>query len=130
MGSNVVDCAPLLEELLTQNNALLADLRVAYAEELKQMVDSGQATATQTTFDGIPAYELRLHASGDKFLNGTAYVTQSDYRPLEIDSTASRGEKIVFSAYDHMPAMPANDALPAVTTAHPGATVVNEAGKS
>jgi hypothetical protein len=99
------------------------------ADELKQMVNSGQATATQTTYDGIPAYELRLHASGDQFPNGTADVAQSDYRPLEIDSTAT-GEKIVFSAYDYMPATPENDALLAVTTAHPGATVVNEAGTS
>jgi hypothetical protein len=93
------------------------------ADELKQMVDSGHATATQTTFDGIPAYELRILASGDTSLNGTAYVAQSDYRPLEIDSTWG---KAVFSAYEHLPATPANEALLAVTTAHPGATVVNE----
>ena len=95
------------------------------AVELKQMVNSGQATATPTTYDGIPAFELRVHASGDPNLNGTAYVARSDYRPLEIDSTKGR---IVVSTYEYMPATPANDALLAVTTAHPGATVVNQTG--
>ncbi len=93
------------------------------AVELKQMVNSGQATATQTTYDGTPAFELRVPASGDPNLNGTAYVARSDYRPLEIDSTKGR---IVVSTYEYLPATPANDALLAVTTAHPGATVVNQ----
>ena len=96
---------------------------VDLASKLKEMANSGQATATATTFDGIPAYELRVNASGDQLLNGTAYVAQSDYRPLEIDSTKGR---IVFSTYEYLPATPANDALLAVTTAHPGATVVND----
>jgi hypothetical protein len=34
----------------------------------------------------------------------------------------------VFSTYEYLPATPANDALLAVTTAHPGATVVNQTG--
>lgn len=97
---------------------------VDLADELKQMVDSGQATATRTMFDGIPAWKLRLPTSTDTLLNSaTAYVAQSDYRPLEIDSTRA---KIVLSTYQHVPATPTNDALLAVTTAHPGATVVNE----
>jgi len=50
----------------------------------------------------------------------------ADYRPLEIDSTSHGGAKVVFSAYEHLPATPANDALLAVTSAHPGATVVNQ----
>ena len=95
------------------------------AVELKQMVNSGQATATQTTFHGTPAFELRIQASGGQFANGTAYVARSDYRPLEIDSTKGR---IVFSTYEYLPATPANDALLAVTTAHPGATVVTATG--
>jgi hypothetical protein len=90
------------------------------------MVNSGQATATATTFDGTPAYEIQVNVSGDPALeNATAYVAQSDYRPLEIDS--SKG-KAVFSTYEYLPATPANDALLAVTTAHPGATVVNQTG--
>jgi hypothetical protein len=97
------------------------------ADELKQMVNSGQATATPTTFHGTPAFELRIHASGDQFLNGTAYVARSDYRPLEIDSTKGR---IVYSTYEYLRATPANDALLAVTTAHPGATVVNQGNNS
>ena len=96
------------------------------ASELNEMVNSGQATATATTFDGIPAYEIQLNGSSDQQLsNGTAYVAQSDYRPLAIDS--SQG-KVVFSVYEYLPATPANDALLAVTTAHPGATVVNQTG--
>ena len=93
------------------------------ASKLKEMVNSDQATATATTYDGIQAYEIQLNGSGDQLLNGTAYVAQSDYRPLEIDSTKGR---IVFSTYEYLPATPANDALLAVTTAHPGATVVND----
>jgi outer membrane lipoprotein-sorting protein len=96
------------------------------AAELKRMVDSGQATATPTTHNGIPAYELSLNPSGDNLPNGTAYVARSDYRPLEIDSTSHRDEKVVFSAYEYLPATPTNDALLAVTSAHPGATVVNQ----
>ena len=96
------------------------------ASELNEMVNSGQATATATTFDGIPAYEIQLNGSSDQQLsNGTAYVAQSDYRPLAIDS--SQG-KVVFSVYEYLPATPANDALLAVTTARPGATVVNQTG--
>jgi hypothetical protein len=97
------------------------------ADELKQMVNSGQATATQTTFHGTPAFELRVHASGDQFPNGNAYVARSDYRPLEIDSTNGR---VVFSTYEYLPATRANDALLAVTTAHPGVTVVNQGHNS
>jgi hypothetical protein len=96
------------------------------ADELKRMVNSGQATATRTTFDGTPAYEIQVNVSGDPALeNATAYVAQRDYRPLEIDSSKGR---IVFSTYEYLPATPANDALLAVTTAHPGATVVNQTG--
>jgi hypothetical protein len=99
-----------------------ADLAI----QLKEMVNSGQATATATTFDGIPAYEIQVNVSGVPALeNATAYVAQSDYRPLEIDS--SKG-KSVFSTYEYLPETPANDALLAVTTAHPGATVVNQTG--
>jgi hypothetical protein len=123
---HTVTVSPLPPQVHAREVSRSGDL----AAELKQMVNSGQATATRTTYHGIPAYELRLHASADQFLNGTAYVAQSDYRPLEIDSSASRGEKIVFSAYEYMPATPANDALLAVATAHPGATVVNQAGTS
>jgi hypothetical protein len=120
-SSNTVTVSPLTPGGHARSVSHSPDL----ADELKQMVDSGQATATQTTFDGIPAYELRVNASGDQLLNGTAYVARSDYRPLEVDS--SKG-KIVFSAYEYLAATPANDALLAVTTAHPGATVVDQTG--
>jgi hypothetical protein len=90
------------------------------------MVDSGGATATPTTYNGIAAYELSIHGSGDTFLNGDAYVARSDYRPLEINSIADGGEKVVFSTYEYLPATPANDALLDATTAHPSATVLNQ----
>jgi hypothetical protein len=98
---------------------------VDLASELKEMVNSGQATAAATTFDGIPAYGIPVNVSGDRLSNATAYVAQSDYRPLEINS--SKG-KAVFSTYEYLPATPANDALLAITTAHPGATVLNQTG--
>jgi hypothetical protein len=93
------------------------------AAELKRMVESGEATAIPTTHNGIPAYKIIVSSSGDTSLNGTAYVTRSDYRPLELDSTSG---KVVLSAYEYLPATRANDALLAVTSAHPGATVVNQ----
>ena len=96
------------------------------AAELKRMVESGQATATPTTYNGTPAYKLSVNSSSDTLLNGTAYVARSDYHPLELDSAAHPGGKAVFSAYQYLPATPANDALLAVTSAHPGATVVNQ----
>ena len=96
------------------------------AAELKRMADSGQATATPTTYHGIPAYKLTLNPSGEASLNGTAYVAQSDYRPLEIDYTSNGGTKVVFSAYEYLPATPANHALLTVTSTHPSATVVNQ----
>jgi hypothetical protein len=96
------------------------------AAELKRMVDSGQATATPTTYNGTRAYKLSVNSSSDTLLNGTAYVARSDYRPLELDYAPHPGAKVVFSAYEYLPATPVNDALLAVTSAHPGATVVNQ----
>jgi hypothetical protein len=120
-STHTVTVSPLPPAVHAQEVARSGDPAIT----LKQMVNSGQATATQTTFDGIPALELRVHAPGDQALNGTAYVARSDYRPLEIDSTKGR---VVFSTYEYLPATPANDALLAVTTAHPGATVINQTG--
>ncbi len=98
------------------------------AAELKRMVESGQATATPTTYNGTPAYKLSVNSSSDTLLDGTAYVARSDYHPLELDSAVHPGGKAVFSAYEYLPATPANNALLAVTSAHPGATVVNQPG--
>ena len=123
-STHTVTVSPLPPSVHAREVSRSVDL----ATELRQMVNSGQATAAPTTYKGIPAYELRLHSPGDPVLNGTAYVARSDYRPLEIDSGASNGEKIVLSAYGYMAATPANDALLAITTAHPGTTVVNQAG--
>ncbi|MBS1882745.1 MAG: hypothetical protein JSS97_07295 [Actinobacteria bacterium] len=121
-STRTVTVSPLPPAVHAREVAHSVDL----AGKLKEMVNSGQATATATTFDGIPAYEIQVDVSGDQQLsNATAYVAQSDYRPLEIDS--SKG-KAVFSTYEYLPATPANEALLAVTTAHPGAKVVNEAG--
>ena len=121
-STNTVTVSPLPPAI----HQLEVSKGVDLADELKRMVDSGQATATPTTYNGIPAYELTLNPSGDTLLNGTAYVARSDYRPLEIDYTSHAGAKVVFSAYEYLPATPANDALLAVTSAHPGVTVVNQ----
>ena len=118
-STNRVTVSPLPPAVHEQEVSRSGDLAV----ELKQMIHSGHATATPTRFDGIAAYELRLTASDGNVPSGTAYVARSDYRPLEIDSTKGR---VVFSAYEYMPATPANDALLAVTTAHPGVTVVHQ----
>ena len=117
-SANTVTVSPLPEAL----HDFEASKRVDVADELKQMVDSGKATAAPTTYNGIPAYEITLNASAGTLSPGTAYVAQSDYRPLEIDS---KDGKVVFSTYEHLPATPTNDALLAVTSAHPDATVVN-----
>ena len=118
-STNTVTVSPLPPAIHQREVSRGIDL----ADELRRMVDSGHATATSTTYNGIPAYELTLNPSGDTLLKGTAYVARSDYRPLETASTSAR---VVFSAYEYLPATPANDALLAVTSAHPGATVVNQ----
>ena len=121
-STNTITVSPLPQAL----HQLEASKGGDPAAELKRMVESGQATATPTTYNGTLAYKLSVHSSSDTLLNGTAYVTRSDYRPLELDSAAHPGGKVVFTAYEYLPATPANDALLAVTSAHPGATVVNQ----
>jgi hypothetical protein len=49
--------------------------------------------------------------SSDRFLNGTAYVAQSNYHPLEIDTTSNGGERIVFQTYEYLPVTAANQRL-------------------
>ena len=120
-STNTVTVSPL-PPAIHQREVSRGDL----ADELKRMVDSGEATATSTTYNGTPAYELTPNPSGDTLLIGTAYVARSDYRPLEIDYTSHPGAKVAFSAYEYLPATPANDALLAVTSAHPGVTVVTQ----
>jgi hypothetical protein len=36
-------------------------------------------------------------------MNGTVYVSRSDYRPLLIDTTAYGGERIRFQTYEYLP---------------------------
>jgi hypothetical protein len=80
--------------------------------ELRALVASGQARVeASTTLDGVPAYKLSVSGASDRFLNGTAYVAQSDYYPLEIDTTGNGGERIVVQRYEYLPATPANLAL-------------------
>jgi hypothetical protein len=81
--------------------------------------------AATTTYDGIRAYKLTVAGSGDPFLDGTAYVAASGYRPLEIDTTGGRGEVIKFSVYEYLPANATNMRLLDLAAAHPGARVVN-----
>jgi hypothetical protein len=80
-----------------------------FAEQLRALVQAGKATVDGTaTVGGVAAYKLTVSGSSDRFLNGTAYVSQSDYRPLEIDTTSNGGERIVFQTYEHVPATAAN----------------------
>jgi hypothetical protein len=76
------------------------------AATLRAMVQSGQATVdASTTYDGVPAYKLTVAGAPDRWLNGTAYVARSDYRPVEIDSN---GEQIRYTNYESLPATAAN----------------------
>jgi hypothetical protein len=80
-----------------------------FAAELRAAVNSGQASVDgPTTFDGVAAYKLTVTGSSDRFINGTAYVAQSNYYPLEIDTTADGGERIVYQTYEYVPATTAN----------------------
>jgi hypothetical protein len=80
-----------------------------WAAELRSLVQSGGATVAGTaTIDGTAAYKLTVTGSSDRFLNGTAYVSQSDYYPLVVDTGADGGEHIVFQTYQYLPATAAN----------------------
>jgi hypothetical protein len=93
----------------------------AMPAELRALVQSGNATVAGTaTIDGVPAYQLTISGASDRFLNGTAYVAQSDYRPLLIETTANGGERIVFQTYEYLPATAAN--LQLLDTAAPAGT--------
>ena len=82
------------------------------AAELRSLVQTGDAHVVGTaTINGVAAYKLNVSGSSDRFLNGTAYVAQSDYHPLEIDTTGNGGERIVFQTYEYLPATAANQAL-------------------
>jgi len=50
------------------------------ASKLKEMVNSGQATATATTFDGTPAYEIQVNVSDDP----VAVVCQKPHLAISI----------------------------------------------
>jgi hypothetical protein len=82
------------------------------AAQIRSMVQSGQAHIdAATTIDGVPAYKLTVSGSSTRFLNGTAYVSRANYRPLEIDTTDGGGERIVFQSYEYLPTTPASQAL-------------------
>ena len=82
------------------------------AAALRALVASGNAHVdATTTFAGVPAYKLTVTGASTRFLNGTAYVSQADYRPLEIDTGDGGGERIVYQSYEYLPATAANQAL-------------------
>ena len=73
------------------------------AATLRALVQSGNASLVgTTTIDGVAAYELQVSGAPDATLDGTAYVAQSDYRPLLIQTTNS--ETISYSTYEYLPA--------------------------
>jgi hypothetical protein len=79
------------------------------AASLRAAVRSGQATvAATTTYDGVPAYKLTVSGSPDRWVNGTAYVAQSDYHPLMIQS---HGETIRYQRFEFLPATAANEQM-------------------
>jgi hypothetical protein len=94
------------------------------AATLRTLVQAGKAQVVgTTTIDGTPAYELSVSGSDDPWLNGTAYVAQSNYHPLAIETTADN-ETIRYSTYEYLRATSSNLALLDLTVQHPSATVV------
>jgi len=86
------------------------------AATLRALVQSGNASVVgTTTIDGVAAYELQVSDAPNATLDGTAYVAQSDYRPLLIQTTNL--ETISYSTYEYLPATPAN--LPPAPSASP-----------
>jgi len=82
------------------------------AAELRSLVRAGKAHVVgRAAINGVAAYKLAVIGSADRFLNGTAYVAQSNYHPLKIDTTGNGGERIVFQTYQYLPATSANRAL-------------------
>lgn len=79
------------------------------AAALRGLVQAGRAIVDGTArIGGVSAYKLTVTGAADRFLNGTAYVAQSTYHPLEIDTSANGGERIVYQTYDHLPVTAAN----------------------
>ena len=86
------------------------------AAALRALVQSGNASVVgTTTIDGVAAYELQVSGAPEPTLDGTAYVAQSDYQPLLIQTT--NGETISYSTYEYLPDTPAN--LPPLPSASP-----------
>jgi hypothetical protein len=89
------------------------------AATLRSFVQSGLAKVdARTTFDGVAAYKLSVHGAGDTFLNGTVYVSQGDYHPLEIDTAAGGGEVIKYHTYEYLPGTSANLSLLGLPVQH------------
>ena len=51
--------------------------------------------------NGVAAYELQVSGAPDATLDGTAYVAQSDYQPLLIQT--ANDETISYSTYEYLP---------------------------
>ena len=79
------------------------------AAGLRALVEAGNAAVDgPVTIDGVAAYKLTVSGSSDRFLNGTAYVSRTNYHPLVIDTTGNGGERIRIQTYEYLPATPAN----------------------
>jgi hypothetical protein len=79
------------------------------AARLRALVKAGKAKVDgTTTVNGVAAYKLTVNGASERFLNGTVYVAQGNYYPLEIDTAGNGGERIVFQTYEYLPATAAN----------------------
>jgi hypothetical protein len=79
------------------------------AATFRSLVNEGHATVLgTTTIDGTAAYELSVSGGSRPFMDGTVYVSRSDYRPLLIETPAYGGERISFETYEYLPATAAN----------------------
>lgn len=85
------------------------------ASTVRQLVQSGQAHVAATTLDGVAAYKLTINGSSDRFLNGTVYVAQDNYHPLQIETGAgclgTCTETIRYQTYEYLPSNAANLSL-------------------
>jgi hypothetical protein len=99
-----------------------ADASVDIADEMRSLVQSGEARVTgTTTVDRTAVYRLTLGPASSATPAATAYVNERDYHPVLLDYSAAGGETIRYQAFEYLPATAANLALLDVAAQHPTA---------